>query len=141
MTTKKQTTIIISLMAIGLFGAMQPSMAGKKAPLLSDAIILKALMKNQGVLLKNAKYCNGVTISENDHTIGDYLSGFWAFHANKDGNNWLDINVSKSSDAFFLAKVMIYRKSAEDNWGWGVSFKLDKKANVKRSSFTCLGSG
>ncbi|VAW97138.1 hypothetical protein MNBD_GAMMA23-1280 [hydrothermal vent metagenome] len=102
-----------------MFTTAQLSIAGSNNPLLSEPDILKALMKNNDVLLKNVTHCNGVGISENDKTIGDYISGFWAFHTNKNGNNWLDIKVSKISDILFLAKVMIYRKSKQDNWGWG----------------------
>ncbi len=141
MIAKKQITLILSLIALALFATTQFSTADGNNSILSKADVLKALMRNNNVLLKNAKHCNGVGTNEKDRTIGDYLSGFWAFHTNKNGNNWLDINVSKSSDTLFLAKVMIYRKNGEENWGWGVSFKLDSKAKVQRDSFTCLGSG
>jgi len=141
MIAKKQSTLIISLIALAVFTTTQFTLAEKNTLLLTESEVLKALMKNQDVLLQNAKHCSGVGTNEHDETIGDYLSGFWAFHIHKDGSNWLEINVSKFSDTLLLAKVMIYRKNGEENWGWGVSFKLDGKANVKRDSFTCLGSG
>ncbi|VAW97127.1 hypothetical protein MNBD_GAMMA23-1274 [hydrothermal vent metagenome] len=137
----KKITITLSLIVFTLLAAIQPSVAGKNDSLLSETAALKALMKNQDVLLKDSKYCSGAGTSESDRTIGDYLSGFWVFHTNKDGRNWLDIQVSKTADNMRLAKVMIYRKNGEENWGWGVSFKLDNKANVLRDSFSFLGGG
>ena len=97
-------------------------------------------MKNTDVKLSNGAHCQGVGIEQTDQTIGDYLSGFWAFHADTKGQNWLDISTSPTGKGY-LAKVMIYRKDGEENWGWGVSFEVDASGKVNRKSFTCLGGG
>ena len=128
-------------MCAALLVATQAVVANKSTPGLSEKEVLKALMKNLDVRLKDAAHCKGVGTDEHDRTIGDYLSGFLAFHANMQGKNWLDISATKSDQGTYLAKVMIYRKDGEENWGWGVSFMLDSSKKVKRNSFTCLGSG
>lgn len=124
-----------------MLAATQFTIADKTISVLSEKDILTALMKNLDVLLKNAAHCDGMGTDENDRTIGDYLSGFWSFHTSKKGKNWLDINTTKSAKGLYLAKVMIYRKDGEENWGWGVSFELDGNKKVKRDSFTCVGAG
>lgn len=138
----KKRIILVFVSAIAmLFVATQISFADKTAPALSEKTILAVLMENLDVPLKNAAHCDGVGIDEHDRTIGDYLSGFWSFHTNKQSKNWLEINVTKSVKNLYLAKVMIYQKNAEESWGWGVSFELDSHKKIRRDSFTCLGAG
>jgi len=98
-------------------------------------------MKNLDVPLKNAAHCDDVGMDEHDRTIGDYLSGFWSFHTDRQSQNWLEVNATKSVNNRYLAKVMIYQKNKEENWGWGVSFERDSQKKIRKGSFTCLGSG
>lgn len=121
--------------------ALQPANADCKEREFSNKQILNALFMNLDVKLTDAEYCEGVGTDTNDKTIGDYLSGFWAYHTDTSGRNWLDISYSKVNDDAYIAKVMIYRKNGEENWGWGVSFKINAAAKINRSSFTCLGAG
>jgi hypothetical protein len=115
--------------------------AGGESPHLSEKDVLGALMKNLDIQLTDAAHCEGVGVEVSDQTIGGYLSGFWAFHANATGRNWIEVTATKIGSGWYLAKVMIYRKDDEENWGWGVSFELDASKHVKRDSFTCLGAG
>jgi len=141
MIIKNSYLLIASLFVLTCLLIVQNSIAGKEESSLGKKDILKALFKNQDVLLKKSSHCNGVGTDEGDLTIGDYLSGFWAFHNNKKGQNWIEVEVTKSSNSIYLAKVLLYRKNKEENWGWGVSFELDSKTKVRRNSFTCIGSG
>jgi len=136
----KKFTILFLFLAV-LIATLQFSFAGKSNTPLSEKEILSALLASQDVLLKDAAHCKGVGTNENDRSIGEYLSGFWAFHANQKGKNWLDITSKPSDKGTYLAKVMIYRKDGEENWGWGVSFKIGKNGKALRDSFTCLGAG
>lgn len=115
--------------------------AGGDSPYLSEKDILAALMKNLDIKLTDAAHCEGVGVEASDQTIGEYLSGFWAFHTNATGKNWIEVTATKIDTDWYLAKVMIYRKDGEENWGWGVSFEVDASKHVKKSSFTCLGAG
>lgn len=137
---KASPLITLSTLAVVLVIA-QTVNAGKSvtAPIQKD--VLGALMKNLDVQLKDAAHCKSVGVEQTDRTIGDYLSGFWAFHTSTTGKNWLDINTTNTGKGRYLVKVMIYRKDAEENWGWGVSFELDNSRKVNRGSFTCLGGG
>jgi len=108
--------------------------------------IVSALFKNSDVLLKNGAYCNDVGTTKSDQTIGDYMSGFWTYHATQTGKNWIEVTTQKlsskkSTTGMYLAKVTIFRKNGEENWGWGISFKIDNNKKVKRDSFTCTGGG
>jgi len=141
MTKKYNYLLLASLFVITCLLIVQNNIAAKEETSLHKKDILKALFKNQDVLLKKSSHCNGVGTEESDLTIGDYLSGFWAFHGNKNGKNWIEVEIIKSSNSIYLAKVLLYRKDQEENWGWGVSFKLDNKTRVQRDSFTCIGSG
>lgn len=107
----------------------------------SDKDILLALFKNLDVKLSDASYCTSAGTGYADKTIGDYLGGFWVYHSNENGHNWLDISYSKTRHDTYLAKVMIYRKDGEENWGWGVTYELSELAKVDRNTFTCVGSG
>ena len=119
----------------------QQIMASETGTKPSQKEVLGALMKNLEIKLNDAKHCEGVGVEQTDRTVGDYLSGFWAFHANETGKNWLDISTTSTGKGRYLAKVMIYRKDGEENWGWGVSFELDSSNKVNRGSFGCLGAG
>jgi len=136
----KPILIAVAFLAM-LIAAMQFSFADKTSAPLNGKEILSALFTSQDVLLKDAAHCDGVGTDEKDRTIGDYLSGFWAFHASQKGKNWLEITSTPADNGTYLAKVMIYRKDGEENWGWGVSFRIGKDRKVIRNSFTCLGAG
>ena len=135
---------IITVSILGLFSSLQVAtqvvMAGKTPATSTEKRVLAALMKNLDVKLKDAAHCQSAGTEQTDKTIGDYLSGFWALHANETGKNWLDISTTKSSKGH-LARVMLYRKDGEENWGWGVSFLIESTGKVNRKSFTCLGGG
>ena len=139
----KKIAILITLATLAVVLVItQPGLANSPSTAPSQKEILGALMKNLDVKLEDAAHCNGVGVEPTDRTLGDYLSGFWAFHANTTGKNWLEISATRSDKKDrYLAKVMIYRKDGEENWGWGVSFELDSSMKVHRNSFTCLGGG
>jgi len=137
---KKYAFVGITVSII-IVSALKISLADKPLLVLDNKSILKLLIKNDDVLLKDAAHCNGVGTDETDKTIGDYISGFWVMHSEKQGQNWLEIKLDNISQDKRLAKVLIYRKNGEENWGWGVSFEINKTNNINRSSFTCLGSG
>lgn len=124
-----------------LLMAVRPASAGSEKEEVSDKDILVALFENLDVKLSDAAYCTGAGTDYDDVTIGDYLSGFWVYHTNETGQNRLDISYSIISHDTYLAKVMIYRKHGEENWGWGVSFEINEAFKVTRNSFTCLGAG
>lgn len=130
------TSALVAFLALAL-----PVNAAKIATAPTNKVVLGALLKNLDVELSKSAHCNGVGVEQFDRTIGDYLSGFWAFHADTKGKNWLDISTTANSKGGYLAKVMIYRKDGEENWGWGVSFELNSSEKVDRKSFTCLGGG
>lgn len=139
MSSKPLFITVFALLALVLISRF--SIADKAAAAPSEKEILNALFNNLDVPLKNGMHCDNVGIEATDRTIGDYLSGFWRFHTSKEGKNWLDVSAQIFAQDIYLAKVMIYRKDGEENWGWGVSFKLGKNKNVLRDSFTCLGAG
>lgn len=108
--------------------------------------VLRHLMRNLDVLLTVDESCSGVGTTDDDRTIGDYLSGFFAEHANKDSWNWLEVTAvpATTSDgkAAWKSSVMVMRKDAHDEMSWGVGFLVtDADRVVLRQSFRCLGSG
>jgi hypothetical protein len=132
--------LVVFYMSVTLF-SMQAMALEHKAAKMSDKDILRALMKNLDISLADSAHCNNVGTDPSDHTIGDYLSGFWAFHTNQTGKNWLEVNSTKDKRGGLMARVMIYRADGEENWGWGVSFRVDERGKVDRKSVTCLGGG
>lgn len=138
MITKKLPVAMISLVSI-IF--IMPSAYSDSSNIITEKQILSAMTKNFDVLLKDAAHCEGAGTSEDDRTIGDYFSGFWSFHTNRNGKNWLEIKTVKKSSDLYSSRVMIYRKDGEENWGWGVSFNIDSSLHVRRHSFACVGAG
>lgn len=136
MTLRMRTFLSLVFLASASTLAVGQSPEGNQ-----ESSILAALFRNSDVELTNARHCEGVGISESGHTVGDYISDFWRFHTARDGQNWLEITATPRSNGDVLAKVMIYRKSKEANWGWGVSFVMLANGQVDRLSFACLGSG
>lgn len=138
---KKYIALLTILSALVITIVLQQNtFADKPLPPLSEKEILVEFFKNTEVLLANSKHCAGVGMAETDRTIGDYLSGFWSMHTSKQGQNWLEVSATITPQQFYLAKVMIYRKDGEENWGWGVSFELDSARKLRKGSFTCLGA-
>lgn len=108
--------------------------------------VLRHLMRNLDLPLTVNSSCSGVGTTADDQTIGDYVSGFWAEHAKKDGQNWLDVTAvsAKTADGkpAWECRVMLRRKDAEDVMGWGVGFLITAADRVVvRQSFRCLGGG
>jgi hypothetical protein len=108
--------------------------------------VLRYLMRNLDVPLTVHSSCSGVGTTADDLTIGDYLSGFWAEHAQKSGQNWLDVTAvaatTPDGKAAWEARVMLRRKNAEDEMGWGTGFLITAAdRTVVRQSFRCLGGG
>jgi len=128
------TTLVSSLI---IFSSLSPTNAATTK--LTDKDILSALLKNADVLLKDATHCNIGAVDKNDHTIGDYLSGFWAQHTNKDGKNWIDINTSETAQGYTFATIKLYRHEKGVDLGHGISFFIDKNKKIKRDSFSCIG--
>ncbi|VAW59338.1 hypothetical protein MNBD_GAMMA08-2902 [hydrothermal vent metagenome] len=121
--------------------SMHRVLADESPVAISKKEVLSALIKNADVLLKDGAYCDNVGTTEDDLSIGDYISGFWAFQATTKGKNWIEVTTSKLTEHVYLAKVTILRNHGEEEWGWGVSFKIDDNKNVNRHSFTCTGGG
>jgi hypothetical protein len=108
--------------------------------------VLRYLMRNLDVPLTVDSSCNGVGTTVDDRTIGDYLSGFLAEHAQRGGQNWLDVTsvpaATPDGRAAWESRVMVRRKNAEDEMGWGVGFVITAADRVVvRRSFRCLGGG
>jgi hypothetical protein len=108
--------------------------------------VLRYLMRNLDVPLTVDSSCNGVGTTSDDLTIGDYLSGFWAEHAQKDGQNWLVVTavpaVTPDGKAAWQAAVMVQRRDAYDVMSWGAGFLITAADRVVvRQSFRCLGGG
>ncbi|HED33920.1 MAG TPA: hypothetical protein ENJ08_06840 [Gammaproteobacteria bacterium] len=142
---KKRLSLITIFPAIVIFSAPHV-FANELSPIITKKDIVSALFRNSDVLLKNGAYCDNVGTTKNDQTIGDYMAGFWTYHATKTGKNWIEVTTQKlssekSTTGMYLAKITIFRKDGEENWGWGVSFKIDNNKKVRRDSFTCTGGG
>jgi len=148
---KRLSSITIFSVIVTLSIPVSHVFANELSPAITEKDVISALLRNSDVLLKNGAYCNNVGTTKNDQTIGDYISGFWAYHATKTGKNWIEVTTrklnseksiaQKKATEMYLAEVTIFRKDGEENWGWGVSFKIDDSKKVKRDSFTCTGGG
>jgi hypothetical protein len=111
--------------------------------------ILSLLFENMDVPLSVDPSCNGVGTAFQDATIGQYLSGFWAHHTDKDGSNYLKIEIApkeraNNTVAGWEARILIHRfhPEAEEIWAWGVSFEIrGSDHTVMRETFRCLGAG
>ncbi len=121
---------------------LEPRVANSSNDTLSEKKIISLLLKNLDVKLSDSHFCENTGTDFSDKTLADYLAGFWGYHTQKSGENWIEVNAKSISKSDYLAKLMIYRKKGEENWGWGLSFKINKQnLSVNRNSFTCLGSG
>lgn len=134
---------IFSVITIAfIVSLMEPSVASSPNAALSEKKIISLLLKNLDVKLSDSHFCENTGTDFSDKTLADYLAGFWLYHTQKSGENWLEVNAKSDSKSDYLAKFMIYRNKGEENWGWGLSFKVNKQnLSVNRNSFTCLGSG
>jgi hypothetical protein len=108
--------------------------------------VLRHLMRNLDVPLTVDSSCKGVGTTDDDLTIGDYLSGFLAEHAKEDGQNWLEVTTvpaaTPDGSAAWECRVMVRRRDAEDVMGWGAGFLVTATDRaVVRQSFRCLGGG
>lgn len=108
--------------------------------------VLRHLMRNLDGPLTVDSSCNGVGTTDNDLTIGDYLSGFLAEHAKEGGQNWLEVTsvaaTTPDGESAWQCRVMVRRTDAEDETGWGVGFLItDADRAAVRQSFRCLGGG
>lgn len=138
-----KSIILVGMLLVAVLIFFAQHVGAEKDPTfsLSDKEVLKALTSNLDVKLADSAHCQGVGVDEHDETIGDYLSGFWAFHTVRQGSNWIEVSTRVKSPGRQIASIMIYREEGEENWGWGVSFVIDSEQAVDRSSFTCLGAG
>lgn len=108
--------------------------------------VLQYLMRNLDVPLTVNSSCKGMGTTDGDLTIGDYLSGFLAEHTKEGGQNWLEVTavpaVTPDGKAAWDSRVMVRRKDAEDEMGWGTGFLITASDRVVvRQSFRCLGGG
>lgn len=109
--------------------------------------ILSILFENMDASLSQHSSCNGVGTSTQDSTIGQYLSGFWAYHVNNDGGNSLHVeSVPKKKKnntvEIWEVRVLIRRYQGEEIWSWGVSFEITGQDHrFIPKSFKCLGAG
>jgi hypothetical protein len=143
-------TLIISMVGVSGCGSPQPDVPQSEAtdtespPSTKD--VLRFLLRHSDVPLTVDNSCSAVGTSSADRTIGDYLSGFWAEHADQDGQNWLEITTMpaamRNGEGAWECRLMIRRRDSEQEIGWGVSF-LVRRANrvLVRDSFRCLGGG
>lgn len=110
---------------------------------LSEKEILYILMQSHDVPLSVDSSCKNVGTDKKDKTIGEFISGFWAYHVETTSKNWIQVQSRSLDRKRCEASVKIYGENGEDViGGWGVSFifnKADHKAD--RKSFKCLGSG
>ena len=117
-----------------------------EAPARKEAIQL--LLRNLDVSLKVDPSCSGVGTDFEDATIGDYLSGFLAELASGEGENWIDAacgpgeGAGGTAAATWTCDVVLHRSAGEEEWGWGVRFRVNRSdRTVPRDSFRCLGGG
>lgn len=108
--------------------------------------VLQYLMRNLDVPLTVDSSCSGAGTTDDDRTIGDYLSGFLAEHTREDGQNWLEVTAAPAATpdgkAAWACRVMVRRKDAEDEMGWGTGFLVTAaERRVLRQSFRCIGGG
>lgn len=136
---KRLIISIASTLAIAVC-TFQSSVAGN-LPLQTERDILSALIKNNDVLLTDAKHCKDAGAFGDEKTIGEYFSGFWAYHTEKKGKQWIDIRTRelKNEHLFILIQVMV--TSGDDVLSQGVSFEMDSNKKVLRDTFACAGSG
>lgn len=134
---------VISVVALVFITTLIESrVANSSNDTLSEKKIISLLLNNLDVKLSNSQFCENTGTDFSDKTLADYLAGFWGYHTQQTGKNWIEVEAKSNSENDYLAKVMIYRKKDEENWGWGLSFKINKHTlSVNRKSFTCIGSG
>lgn len=110
---------------------------------LPEKEILYILMQNHDVPLSVDSSCKNVGTEIEDKTIGEFISGFWAYHVETTSKNWIKVQSRSLDRRRCEAMVKIYGENGEEViGGWGVSFIINN-ANHKadRTSFKCLGSG
>ena len=105
--------------------------------------ILYILMQNHDVSLSVDSSCKNMGTERNDKTVGEFISGFWAYHVETSSKNWIEVQSSPLDWKRCEASVKIYGENGEDViGGWGVSFIFNNANHkVDRTSFKCLGSG
>lgn len=133
MAVHKLAFYILSLLFVGELAACP----------LPEKEILYILMQNYDVPLSVDSSCKNVGTDRQDKTIGEFISGFWAYHVETASKNWIKVQSRPLERKRCEAKVEIYGENGEEViGGWGVSFII-KNANHKadRTSFKCLGSG
>lgn len=110
---------------------------------LPEKEILYLLMQSHDVPLSVDPSCKNVGTEGKDKTIGEFISGFWVYHRNKTGKNWIAVQSKSLDKNRCQAKVEIYRKHGDEIiGGWGVSFIVDNASGKPdRASFKCVGSG
>jgi hypothetical protein len=100
-------------------------------------------MQSHDVPLSVHESCHNVGTELTDTTIGEFISGFWSYHTETSGSNWIKVRSSPIDKRRCEGVVEIYRRHGEEIiGGWGVSFIFDSKnRKVDRASIRCLGSG
>lgn len=133
MVAQRLSVFLLSLIFVGELAACP----------LPEKEILYILMKNHDVPLSVDPSCKNVGTEREDKTIGEFISGFWAYHVESTGKNWIKVQSRSLDRKRCEATVKIYGENGDDViGGWGVSFIINS-ANHKadRTSFKCLGSG
>ena len=141
---------------------VRPNLGRSGKPEARDVIYM--VMQNYDVPLNIHESCENMGVDFEDKTIGEFLSGWWAYHdvahPNTDPENvsyppdsleavfYLDISVEEGdfqelSPKHWKVSLMLGGDTDGGNvlWNLGVSFLvLDKDWEVVRDSFKCLGN-
>lgn len=128
-------------------------------PTSKDVIYL--FMQNSDILLSEGQLCEGMGTKPEDTTVGDYISGFLAYHDPNYENetpfrykstpkgNYINVEVEQGRKSGIQEKhwqvtfqIGHYDLESNNIWKQGVSFIiLDKDWVVLRDSFICIGAG
>jgi len=116
--------------------------AGEEVP--SDKEIIYMVMQLHEVPLVVHPSCEGMGMDFDDTTIGQFMSGFWAYQSESAGVLDINVETAETTDGIerWTAKVMIEGIVEETPYSAGISFdirKSDKEVEVE--SVRCLGAG
>jgi hypothetical protein len=108
--------------------------------------ILRALLSSSDVSLRVDPSCAGVGSEFSDATIGDYVAGLMAQHAQRSGTNWIEVASDPQPGGkpvrFWNCRVVFHRIDGEERGGWGVTFLMRASDHhVVNDSFRCTGGG